>query len=105
MARSWEYINRSQIHECGNLKQGRAVSFLGIFVSNFQFSVFAVYSPYAIEKQDPRAIISPKQYSLNTEDFPILSRKRMVPKMIYIRTLLHFLCTNFCTACVLHDVE
>jgi hypothetical protein len=30
--RAWEYINRSQIHERGNWKEGCAVSFLGIFV-------------------------------------------------------------------------
>jgi hypothetical protein len=28
--RSWEYINRSQIHECGTWERGRAVSFLRI---------------------------------------------------------------------------
>jgi hypothetical protein len=28
--RSWEYINRSQIHECGTWERGHAVSFLGI---------------------------------------------------------------------------
>ncbi len=32
-------INRSQIHECRNWERGRAVSFLGIFVSNFQYGV------------------------------------------------------------------
>ncbi len=40
---SWEYINCSEIHECRNWERGRAVSFLGIFVSNFRYSVFAVY--------------------------------------------------------------
>jgi hypothetical protein len=35
---------RSQIHEFRNWERGRAVSFLGIFVSNFRFSVFAVRS-------------------------------------------------------------
>jgi len=35
---SREYRNRSQIHECRNWEQGRAVSFLG-FVSNFQYNV------------------------------------------------------------------
>jgi hypothetical protein len=29
-----DYINRSQIHECGNWERGRAVSFLGIIVSS-----------------------------------------------------------------------
>ncbi len=31
--RTWEYINRSQIHECRYWQRGRAVSFLGIFGS------------------------------------------------------------------------
>ncbi len=32
--RLWEYINRSQTHECGNWEWGRTIPFLGIFVSN-----------------------------------------------------------------------
>ncbi len=36
--RPWEYIYRSQIHKCRNWERGRAVSFLGIFVSNFRYS-------------------------------------------------------------------
>ncbi len=39
---SWEFINRSQIHEYRNWERGRAVSFLGIFVSNFRYNAFAV---------------------------------------------------------------
>ncbi len=35
-------IYRSQIHECRNSERGRAVSFLGIFVSNFWCCVFTV---------------------------------------------------------------
>jgi hypothetical protein len=35
--RSWENINGSQIHEW---ERGREVSFLGIFVSTFRYSVF-----------------------------------------------------------------
>ncbi len=38
-AAQWEYINRSQIHARINWERGRAVSFLGIYVSNFQYSV------------------------------------------------------------------
>ncbi len=34
MDRAWEYVNRSQIHECENWEQGRVVLFLGIFVSS-----------------------------------------------------------------------
>jgi hypothetical protein len=40
---SWEYMNRSQTHECGNWDWGRAIPFLGIVVSNFRYCVFAVY--------------------------------------------------------------
>jgi hypothetical protein len=36
------YKSLSQIHECINWERGRAVSFLGIFVSNFRYSAFAV---------------------------------------------------------------
>ncbi len=36
---SREYLNRSQIHECRNWWRGRAVSFLGVYVSNFRYSV------------------------------------------------------------------
>jgi hypothetical protein len=37
--RSWEYINRRQKHDCGF-----AVPFLGIYVSNFRYSIFAVHT-------------------------------------------------------------
>jgi hypothetical protein len=40
--RLWEYINRSQTHECGNWDEGHAFPFLGIFVSHFWYCVFAV---------------------------------------------------------------
>ncbi len=38
------YINRSKTHECGNFDWGRAIPFLGIFVSNFRYCVFAVHA-------------------------------------------------------------
>ncbi len=41
--KSWEYINRSQIHEWRIWEQGSPVSFLGIFVLNVWFSVFAMW--------------------------------------------------------------
>ncbi len=40
--RSEEYINRSQKHECRSWDCSRAIPFLGIFVSNFPYCVFAV---------------------------------------------------------------
>jgi hypothetical protein len=42
--RSWEYINRTQKHECRNWGCDRVVPFLGIFVSNFRFWFFAVHT-------------------------------------------------------------
>jgi len=41
---SWEYIIRSQTHECGNWDWGPDIPFLGIFVSNFRHFVFAVHT-------------------------------------------------------------
>jgi hypothetical protein len=41
--RLWEYINRTPKHECRNCDCGRAVPFLEIYVSNFQYSIFAVH--------------------------------------------------------------
>jgi hypothetical protein len=40
---SWEYIIRSQTHECGNCDGGPVIPFLGIIVSNFRHFVFAVH--------------------------------------------------------------
>ncbi len=40
------YVNRSQLHECRSWERGRSVSFLGIFVSNFPYSVFAVWAVF-----------------------------------------------------------
>ncbi len=37
--RSWEYINRSQTHECGNWDCCRAIPFLGIHKWDFRCSV------------------------------------------------------------------
>jgi hypothetical protein len=36
---SWEYINRSQAHECGNWDWGRTIPFLGIHKWDFRCSV------------------------------------------------------------------
>ncbi len=37
--RLWEYVNRSQIHECGNWERGRTVSFLGLHKSDLLCSL------------------------------------------------------------------
>ncbi len=43
---SWEYINRTQIHECRNWEQGPAVSFLGIHESDFRYSVCLMFAAF-----------------------------------------------------------
>ncbi len=49
--RSCGYINCLQIHEYRSSERGRTVSFLGTFVSNFRYSVFAVYILKSSEKK------------------------------------------------------
>ncbi len=46
------YINRSQTHECVNWDSGCAIPFLGIFVSNFRYCVFAVQGVWIRETGD-----------------------------------------------------
>ncbi len=41
--RMWEYIKTTQKHVCRNWDCGHAVPFLGIYVSNFLYNIFAVY--------------------------------------------------------------
>jgi hypothetical protein len=41
---TWKYVNCSPKKDCRNWGWGRAVSFQGIYVSNFRYTVFAVYS-------------------------------------------------------------
>ncbi len=49
---SWEYIIRSQTHECVNWDWGPDIPFLGIFVSNFRHFVFAVCFTAIVEPAD-----------------------------------------------------
>jgi hypothetical protein len=65
--RSWEYINRSQTHECGNRDCGRAIPFLGISVSNFRYWFFAVHVPclewvYCTKKTDIQYVGEIEEY-------------------------------------------
>ncbi len=39
-------LYKSQTHECGNWDWSRAISFLGIFVANFRYCVFAAHVTY-----------------------------------------------------------
>jgi hypothetical protein len=51
--RTWEYIDRSQTHECGNWDWGNAIPFLGIHKSKFlcsvqlQITLVAVHSRFS----------------------------------------------------------
>ncbi len=47
--RSSKYLNRPQIHECGNWEQGRAASFLGIHKSDLLCSML---SPIEDDEED-----------------------------------------------------
>ncbi len=53
--RSWEYINRSQIHECGNWDWGCAIPYMGIHRWDFRCSVggqtarFRSLPPFSLE--------------------------------------------------------
>jgi hypothetical protein len=47
--RSWEYIDRTQKRECKNWDCGRAVPFLGIYASNFRYSISAVHFSYRMD--------------------------------------------------------
>ncbi len=62
--RSWEYINRSQAHECENWDCGRAIPNLGlfspllrIFVSNFPYCFFAVCFCVLYMNMNTRSIV------------------------------------------------
>jgi hypothetical protein len=48
--RLWEYINRSQIHECGSWEQGRAVSFLGIHKSDLVCSAYLLSETFFLKE-------------------------------------------------------
>jgi hypothetical protein len=48
--RLWEYINCSQIHECGNWEQGCAVSFLGIHKSDLVCSAYLLSEMFFFKK-------------------------------------------------------
>jgi hypothetical protein len=66
--RSWEYINRSQIHECRTWEQGRAVSFLGIF--GFEFAGQCIYSVKGLKgNKQPTALYTLWADDCNTNTF------------------------------------
>ncbi len=46
--RSWEYINRSQTHECGNWDWGRAIPIRKEFITGIFVAVHAVFKEGAV---------------------------------------------------------
>ncbi len=61
--RSWEYINRSQTHECGNWGWGRAIPRKGIYKRNCRCSAIQIaqFLPDLLRPQIPGAA---QQYSI-----------------------------------------
>ncbi len=49
---SWEYINRSQIHECRHWDWGRAIPFPGIHKLYFRYSVVSRHGPNFVLEYD-----------------------------------------------------
>jgi hypothetical protein len=62
------YITRSQTHECGNCHCGRAIPFLGIFISNFLYWFFAVRNELR-PSTEFLSLFSLKYFSLYTNGF------------------------------------
>ncbi len=60
--RSWEYINRSPIHECGNWDWGRAIPYLGIHKWDFRRS--------AGGQSQAASFLSPPPFSLDRPNYP-----------------------------------
>jgi hypothetical protein len=52
--RSWEYINRSQTHECGNWDWGRAIHRKGIHIWDYRCSAVGLVCPVQLEKTPSR---------------------------------------------------
>ncbi len=84
---SWEYIIRSQTHECGNWDWGADIPFLGIFVSNFRHFVVAVCTrwrgifkglsqdgrqPIIIKNSAPLSLIKTYQPDLSHWTIPLI---------------------------------
>jgi hypothetical protein len=68
--RSWEYINRSHIHECRNWERGRAVSLLEIPKSDFRYSasllLLCLNFLYPLFRLHPIQYVNRIHCSLNT---------------------------------------
>ncbi len=81
--RSWENINRAQTLECGNWDCDRPIPFLGIFVSNFRYCVFAVHVHAVLQPTislKPISLINLNTYKYNNIKIP----------QNFTFTLLHF---------------
>ncbi len=62
MDSSWEYINCSQTHDCGNWDCGRAIPFLEIHKRDFRSSASALTAegvPVAIAAANPASYAAP----------------------------------------------
>ncbi len=62
---SWEYINRSQTHECGNWDRGRAIPRKGIHKWDVRCSA-AVFGFYPHSRQSARLFLQPSELGPTT---------------------------------------
>ncbi len=59
MDQSWEYINRSQTHECGNRDWRRAIPRKGIHKWDFPCSAYSMFAYLFLDLWQPRNVIEP----------------------------------------------
>ncbi len=57
--RSWDYINRSQTHECGNWGWGRAIPKKGIDKWDFRCSAVSFIDTFSPASTTPATLLSP----------------------------------------------
>jgi hypothetical protein len=95
--RSWEYINRSQMHECGNWDWDPDIPFLGIFVSKFRYFVFAVYWPAKLHKLAESIPLNHFLGSLDVYKFGICMLPSCLRKNVFLSCNFQYLlvCVSF----------
>jgi hypothetical protein len=85
--RSWEYINRSQTHECESWEWGRAIPRKGIYKWDFPSSVVGVKGGHPVATRSHETICSWKKNSAYTHEVALSNyflrcKVNVVTKMI-----------------------
>ncbi len=83
--RPWEYINRTQKHECRNWDCDRTVPFPGIYISNSRYNIFAVQGEVSVKIR--RSAVRSEEYNMQNNknlakiiawDWPFVRRTKRV---------------------------